>query len=904
MDGDKVISERERALLERIARLEKKLEGCQSQIDIIDDQRQQLEERAIKMESALLTTTKELSNARKQLREKDMSSSHLAEKLESMTQQIEEYKSLLFEEREKTKHSMERLETVLSRVEAEMTSRKEFQGFLNEMLVAVKEELHTPLQIVFNKLTRLENTLHESPQEMTHYRCQAGPSFKKVPYSPDPGCRVLQSEAANTAQDVMKEPSQASSNFQSPGGSALASSKLFTIGRADPNEEKEDEINLSPSKRSPSKQGNTFLQKPDSSTSYTEDVHFEPLIPLPERVEVQTGEEDEEVMFSSRAKLYRYDKDQGEPGSEQHTEDSNNSLSLSNEQRPDEEADDSKDDHKHQEISKNQTSANLTKEEGKNEDAGKDIMTKFKPAEGSWECEICMVNNNSDKVECAACGSVKPGAEVIKEQRQYSKSLFPFGFGASSSGGVFSFGSSGSAQGDPKPVFTFGSQNQTSIPSSEVPFRFGALGQGGKLGELQTNKDPKASSLIDSASNKGTDENKDDLKQIIKEGVDVKEEARVDKSSTEENTSSLESDKDSALALQDTKETLPNEELKFLFGSPNVSSLSFQSIANSSLTNSPFGQKPKSGNSASGFSGSGTKLFTSPSSADRYESTTEEDHEGPHFEPIIPLPEKIDVKTGEEDEEVMFSHRAKLYRFVAEDKQWKERGVGDIKLLKNRQSGKLRVLMRRDKVLKVCANHQITTEMKLQPNAGSNRSWVWSTMADFSEGECRAEQLAVRFKSEETAKQFKEKFEECQKMLKNPTAVKLQVKPKSIDWKEDPMSKFKPAEGSWECTVCMVINDSDKVECIACGSIKPGAEPSQGQKKEVKPSFLFGSGASSSGEDLTSGFGVSVQEGDNKPVYTFGSSNQTPSPSTGFSFTFCSSNQRRNLSEYHTNKNS
>ena len=38
------------------------------------------------------------------------------------------------------------------------------------------------------------------------------------------------------------------------------------------------------------------LAKHDSSTSYTEDVHFEPLIPLPERVEVQTGEEDEEVM--------------------------------------------------------------------------------------------------------------------------------------------------------------------------------------------------------------------------------------------------------------------------------------------------------------------------------------------------------------------------------------------------------------------------------------------------------------------------------------------------------------------------------------------------------------------------------------------------------------------------------
>ena len=338
--------------------------------------------------------------------------------------------------------------------------------------------------------------------------------------------------------------------------------------------------------------------------------------------------------------------------------------------------------------------------------------------------------------------------------------------------------------------------------------------------------------------------------------------------------------------MQDTKDTLPNKEQKFLFGSPNVSSLSFQSIASSSLGNSPFGKKPTSGNSPSGFPGSGTKLFTTPHSADRNESTTEEDHEGPHFEPIIPLPEKIDVKTGEEDEEVMFSHRAKLYRFVAEDKQWKERGVGDIKLLKNRRSGKIRVLMRRDQVLKICANHQITAEMKLQPNAGSDRSWVWSTMADFSEQECRAERLAVRFKSEDIAKQFKEKFEECQEMLKNWTLMELRVQPKSTDAKEDLVAKFRSAEGSWECSACMVNNDSNKVACTACGSVKAGAEPSQGQKEETKPSFVFGSGALFSGGGFTFGPGGINQGGDTKPAFTYGGLSKTKNQFSGFSFSF------------------
>ena len=333
--------------------------------------------------------------------------------------------------------------------------------------------------------------------------------------------------------------------------------------------------------------------------------------------------------------------------------------------------------------------------------------------------------------------------------------------------------------------------------------------------------------------------------------------------------------------MQDTKDTLPNKEQKFLFGSPNVSSSSFQSIANSSLSNSLFGKKPTSGNSLLEFPESGTKLFTTP---DRSESKTKEDHEGPHFEPIIPLPEKIDVKTGEEDEEVMFSHRAKLYRFVAEDKQWKERGVGDIKLLKNRRSAKIRVLMRRDQVLKICANHQITAEMKLKPNAGSERSWVWSTMADFSEQECRAEQLAVRFKSKDIAKQFKEKFEECQEMLKNSTLMESRVQPKSTDAKEDLVAKFRLAEGSWECSACMVNNDSNKVACTACGSVK--AEPSQGQKEETKPLFEFGSGASFSGGGFTFGSGGINQGGDTKPAFTYGGSNKTTNPCSGFSFSF------------------
>ena len=51
--------------------------------------------------------------------------------------------------------------------------------------------------------------------------------------------------------------------------------------------------------------------------------------------------------------------------------------------------------------------------------------------------------------------------------------------------------------------------------------------------------------------------------------------------------------------------------------------------------------------------------------------------------------------------------RAKLFRFASENDlpEWKERGTGDVKLLKHKEKGTIRLLMRRDKTLNICANH-------------------------------------------------------------------------------------------------------------------------------------------------------------------------------------------------------
>ncbi|KAF8845735.1 hypothetical protein BDN67DRAFT_961366 [Paxillus ammoniavirescens] len=133
-----------------------------------------------------------------------------------------------------------------------------------------------------------------------------------------------------------------------------------------------------------------------------------------------------------------------------------------------------------------------------------------------------------------------------------------------------------------------------------------------------------------------------------------------------------------------------------------------------------------------------------------------------HFEPVVKLTEQVETKTHEEDENVLFKMRAKLFRFDTGGNEWKERGTGDVRLLQHRETKKVRLVMRRDKTLKVCANHSISSDMRLQPNIGSDRSWVWKVAADYAESPPTAETLAIRFANSENAKEFKKKFEDAQ----------------------------------------------------------------------------------------------------------------------------------------------
>lgn len=189
---------------------------------------------------------------------------------------------------------------------------------------------------------------------------------------------------------------------------------------------------------------------------------------------------------------------------------------------------------------------------------------------------------------------------------------------------------------------------------------------------------------------------------------------------------------------------------------------------------SPFGGNPKD-----------FKLFQSPQSSlnvssrssvrgpdetrheeeagsDKDEDNADEYTPDVHYEPVVPLPPEVDVVSGEEGEEVMFVARCKLYRYDRENKENKERGLGDIKILKNPVTKKYRCVMRREKVFKLCANFPIHSELKLRPRDGLPTVYAWACK-DFSEDVITGadETFTARFKDATIAKNFFEKMQDA-----------------------------------------------------------------------------------------------------------------------------------------------
>ncbi|CAK9271818.1 unnamed protein product [Sphagnum jensenii] len=141
----------------------------------------------------------------------------------------------------------------------------------------------------------------------------------------------------------------------------------------------------------------------------------------------------------------------------------------------------------------------------------------------------------------------------------------------------------------------------------------------------------------------------------------------------------------------------------------------------------------------------------------------DEEDTGAQIAPIVKL-EEVVISTGEENEDVLLDIKAKLYRFDKDGTQWKERGVGQVKLLEHKQTKKVRLLMRQSRTLKICANHMVLASTTLQEHAGSDKSWVWHA-PDYSDGTLKEELFCMRFGSIESAHKFKDAFEAAQEKV-------------------------------------------------------------------------------------------------------------------------------------------
>ncbi|XP_059049050.1 E3 SUMO-protein ligase RanBP2 [Achroia grisella] len=222
-----------------------------------------------------------------------------------------------------------------------------------------------------------------------------------------------------------------------------------------------------------------------------------------------------------------------------------------------------------------------------------------------------------------------------------------------------------------------------------------------------------------------------------------------------------------------------------------------------------------------------SKIFNNSDSVEEFEPTVE-------FKPVVPLPALIEQKTGEEEENIMFEHRAKILRFDASTKEWKERGLGNIKVLVHKDNiQKVRLLMRREQIMKVCCNHAVTKEMIFQKMPNMDKAVTWGAN-DFSDGELVAETFCLRFKTAQTCDSFIDAIKTAQLKMKDGSKAAKEEQNAAKQISQTGFGdKFKPKAGSWYCESCYTNNLESFDKCACCE--KPNPKGSTSENNSIPP---------------------------------------------------------------------
>ncbi|NXM75166.1 NU153 protein, partial [Serilophus lunatus] len=100
-------------------------------------------------------------------------------------------------------------------------------------------------------------------------------------------------------------------------------------------------------------------------------------------------------------------------------------------------------------------------------------LDKFKKPEGSWECEVCLVQNKAEAAKCVACESAKPGTKAELKgfgtatvSTNAATPSFTFGVPSSSSESSQTLGSTGSFKFGEQNSFKFGIASESASSST------------------------------------------------------------------------------------------------------------------------------------------------------------------------------------------------------------------------------------------------------------------------------------------------------------------------------------------------------------------------------------------------------------------------------------------------------
>jgi nucleoporin NUP2 len=324
----------------------------------------------------------------------------------------------------------------------------------------------------------------------------------------------------------------------------------------------------------------------------------------------------------------------------------------------------------------------------------------------------------------------KPSTEQTTEKAQKPAFTFSKPTNESTEKPAFTFGkpqSENNTDKSDKPAFNFG-QLETEKPTTKPTFNFGKTEQKNTESSgfsFGSNDSAKSGFSFGANSSFGQSKNQTDKAQ---DATETKEKPTFSFGSSDKPSFGT-SDKPAFSFGASDKPS-------FNFKPQNKDSNEPSSNSNNNSTLPSFGSKPTisfnfgakpastetSDNATNGeeklkfqfsFNPPANKNLPDASTNANNDDKVPEEETGGDFKPVAQLTsEKVDASTGEENEDVTYTKRAKLMLFdKSKEQPYVNKGVGDLKVLKQKDTGKSRILIRADGGLRVLLNNAISKDI-------------------------------------------------------------------------------------------------------------------------------------------------------------------------------------------------